>query len=68
MELATPYDTSPLTTTQLFNKGNVAKYFIDLLGIGEGMEACGSPFNNVRSGLTPNNCLIFRYFNMDPVK
>ena len=68
LELATPFDTSPLTTTQLFNKGNVAKYFIDLLGIGEGMEACGSPFSNVRTGLTPNNCLIFRYFNMDPVK
>ena len=68
LNLATPYDQSPLTTTQLFNGGNVAKYFIDLLGIGTGMEACGTPFNNVRSGLTPNNCLIFRYFNMDPVK
>ena len=66
--LATPYDSAPLTTTQLFKKGNVAKYFIDLLGIGSGMEACGTPFNNVREGLTPNNCLIFRYFNMDPVK
>mgnify|MGYP006896747929 CR=1 FL=1 len=68
LELVTPFDNSPLTTTQLFNAGNVAKYFIDLLGIGSGMEACGSPFNNVREGLTPNNCLIFRYFNMDPVK
>ena len=62
--LATPYDNAPLTTTQLFKKGNVAKYFIDLLGIGSGMEACSAPFNNVREGLTPNNCLIFRYFNM----
>lgn len=68
LELKTPFDTTPLTTRQLFNAGNVAKYFIDLLGIGEGMEACGSPFNNVRDNLTPNNCLIFRYFNMDPVK
>ena len=68
LNLATPYDSAPLTTTQLFNAGNVAKYFIDLLGIGAGMEACGSPFSNVREGLTPNNCLIFRYFNMDPVK
>lgn len=67
-ELKTPFDITPLTTTQLFNAGNVAKYFIDLLGIGEGMECCGSPFNNVRTGLSPNNCLIFRYFNMDPVK
>lgn len=68
LEMKTPYDNRVLTTTQLFNGGNVAKYFIDLLGIGEGMEACGSPFNNVRDNLTPNNCLIFRYFNMDPVK
>ena len=66
--LATPYDSQPLLTTQLFSGGNVAKYFIDLLGIGEGMEACGSPFNNSRTGMTPNQCLIFRYFNMDPVK
>ena len=66
--LATPYDDKVFTSTQLFNKGNVAKYFIDLLGIGEGMESCTSPFNNVRENLTPNNCLIFRYFNMDPVK
>lgn len=68
LQMATPFDNKALTTTQLFNAGNVAKYFIDLLGIGEGMEACGNPFNNVREGLTPNNCLIFRYFNMDPVK
>jgi len=68
MKLATPFDTTPLTTTQLFKGGNVAKYFIDLLGIGEGMECCTAPFNNRRTGLTPNNCLIFRYFNMDPVK
>lgn len=68
MKLATPFDTTPLTTTQLFKSGNVAKYFIDLLGIGEGMECCTAPFNNRRTGLTPNNCLIFRYFNMDPVK
>lgn len=68
MGLATPYDQQPLLTTQLFKDGNVSKYFIDLLGIGEGMECCKLPFNNVREGLTPNNCLIFRYFNMDPVK
>lgn len=68
MGLATPYDEQPLLTTQLFKDGNVSKYFIDLLGIGEGMECCKLPFNNVREGLTPNNCLIFRYFNMDPVK
>lgn len=68
LELKTPYDNKILTTTQLFNGGNVAKYFIDLIGIGSGMEACGSPFNNRKSGLTPNNCLIFRYYNMDPVK
>lgn len=68
LDLATPYDQSPLTSKQLFSGGNVAKYFIDLLGIGAGMEACGSPFNNVRDNLAPKNCLIFRYFNMDPVK
>lgn len=68
LELSTPFDSAPLSTTQLFKDGNVAKYFIDLLGIGAGMECCKTPFNNVRTGLTPNDCLIFRYFNMDPVK
>jgi len=42
MELATPFDEHPFTsTTQLFKGGNVAKYFIDLIGIGTGMECCG---------------------------
>ena len=69
MELATPFDEHPFTsTTQLFKGGNVAKYFIDLIGIGTGMECCGQPFINSKAGLTPNNCLIFRYYNMDPVK
>jgi hypothetical protein len=39
-----------------------------LLGIGEGAIACGSPFNNLKGGMSPENCLIFRYYNMDPVK
>ena len=68
MGLATPFDNAPLTTKQLFNAGNVVKYFVDLLGIGSGMEACGTPFNNTKNEMTPNNCLIFRYFNLDPVK
>lgn len=68
MGLTTPFDEHPFTSTQLFKDGNVVKYFIDLLGIGEGMECCTSYFNNRKTGLTPNNCLIFRYYNMDPVK
>ena len=68
MGLTTPFDEHPFTSTQLFKDGSVVKYFIDLLGIGEGMECCTSYFNNRKSGLTPNNCLIFRYYNMDPVK
>jgi hypothetical protein len=69
LSLATPFDSVPLEKDSLWNaQGNVAKYYIDLLGIGEGSIACGTPFSNIKGGMLPQNCLIFRYYNMDPVK
>lgn len=69
LALTTPFDSQPLSADSLWKTGGyVAKYYIDLLGIGAGSIACSSPFDNTKNNMDPKNCLIFRYYNMDPVK
>lgn len=68
LSLATPFDNAPFDKKVLHSGKNVAKYFIDLLGIGTGSIACATPFANTKQGTLPQNCLIFRTFSMDPVK
>jgi len=54
LSLSTPFDNAPLEKNSLWNaQGNVAKYYIDLLGIGEGAIACGTPFSNIKGGMLP---------------